>query len=48
MNKNETPIRPMGRVTARPLSQEEAEQISGGMTWGISNTGALGDRDLFN
>jgi len=42
-------VRPLGRVSARELSQEEIASIAGGFpTSGISNAGGVGDRDLMN
>lgn len=47
-SNDEASVRPLGRVTARELSQEEIASIAGGWTFGISNAGGFGDRDLIH
>lgn len=43
----EQTVRPLARLTARTLSAEETAMVSGGDSWGHSNTGGFGDRDLY-
>lgn len=44
----EATARPLGRVTARELSTEEIASVAGGWSWGWSNFGGVGDRDMLN
>lgn len=46
--KAEEIARPLGRVTARELSAEEIASVGGGWTFGISNAGGAGDKDLMH
>lgn len=43
--RDESVVRPLARVTARAISDEELARVAGGLTEGISNFGGSGDRD---
>ncbi|MFN8012387.1 MAG: hypothetical protein U0P81_13540 [Holophagaceae bacterium] len=41
-----TPQRPLARVHAHVLTTDEIAKVSGGWTFGLSNAGGVGDKDL--
>lgn len=41
-----TPLRPLARVNAHVLSADELANVTGGWTFGLSNFGGDGDKDL--